>query len=188
VIGAEDYIFLQQYLDDPCIKTQTSFPDFLRRQTEKARAEARELMNDTRMALIEEDRQLWLGLNPLYKKVGPALSKMAKHPGLFIFSNKKPAFIGEILDFHGIKWPIDKILYSAGESKQKLILEKYLPPEIGAVLIDDQIENLIPVLAPERLKTVLAGWGYVSPGWRTASGLTVMTEDDFVAVLQSLPA
>jgi hypothetical protein len=113
-----------------------------------------------REQMLEHHRDLWLSWNPLYPGIDRVLAAQADNPGVWILSTKKAEFIGEILRYHGVPWPLDRTVYTGPRKKLDLIAD--LAGSETSWLIDDQIDHLD--FDHPTCRCFLALWGYVSPG------------------------
>lgn len=125
-----------------------------------------DLFYRSREKFLEQDRELWLDLNPLFPGMAELLRSVSGHQYFYILSTKKSDFIMEILDHHQIPWRRDRVLYPGPRTKKEII-QDVLPADGsgGAIFVDDQLDHLLVAAEDRRIKTHLASWGYVKPQW-----------------------
>ncbi len=162
--GAEDFvpIFLavQRGLE---IESQYDF-DALRQQLADQLPSYQQAFYTERDFLRQNHRELWLELNPLFKKIGEAFTDLSSYEKVFILTTKRQQDVEDILDHHGIAFPIDHIHAVKSDGKMERLQQIMssngaMPSE--TVYLEDQIDYLISA-KPLEVKVFLTEWGYVS--------------------------
>jgi phosphoglycolate phosphatase-like HAD superfamily hydrolase len=186
----EDFVLIQDLLaTGKTVENQEQFDEALRRMGDATRDSFKEIFYQARTRLLETERTLWLSLNRIYPHVDKALRMMAGWKDFVILSTKKPQFINEVLVFHGLTVPQERILYS--DREPKLMVTERVRNEGGyttAILVEDQIDHIRDNVNP-RVGVRLATWGYVKPEWLVApAAVPLVTPEEFVALVERLLA
>jgi phosphoglycolate phosphatase-like HAD superfamily hydrolase len=185
---AEDFVLIQEMLaNGQTVQDQAGFDDALRRAGKEKRDLFRKLAHEARTRLIAEDRDSWLAMNRLYPHVKDALLRMRTFPRVAVLSTKKPQFIIEILRWHGVDLPEERIVESVHEPK--LAATEKLRLQSGcarAYLVEDQIDH-IKGNTNKRVEGRLATWGYVRKEWLTPPlAAPLITPEEFLALVEDL--
>jgi len=163
--SGEDYLVVHEWAVEGRIPAdQGEFDASLGAKGDEVLAGFKTKIYAVRERLLEDHHELWLSWNPLYPGMARALAAQVDNPEVWILSTKKAEFIAEILRYHGVAWPLDRIVYTGPRKKLDLIGE--LSGARPTVLIDDQIDHLD--FHHPSCQSFLALWGYISPG---AAGL-----------------
>jgi phosphoglycolate phosphatase-like HAD superfamily hydrolase len=180
--SGEDYLIIHDAIRRGMdVKNQEVFDRERAAAGQDAMREYGRLFYEARGAFLEDDRELWLELNPLFPGMAEVLSKTAANPDFYILSTKKPVFIREILLHHGLDWDIDRILYP-GERSKREVMEDIMQKGEGAVFVDDQLDNLVTASANKDIAGHLASWGYVKQPWLEQKKIPVIGLDDVKAL------
>lgn len=159
--SGEDYLVVHEWAARGEVPgDQAAFDRSLEAKGPAALSELKQRLYAVRDELLARHRNLWLGWNPLYPGMAQALALQAANPAVWVLSTKKAEFIVEILAHHGVRWPLERTLYTGPRRKLDLIQER-----VGAqpaMLIDDQVDHL--AFDHPSCRCYLALWGYVSPG------------------------
>ena len=187
---AEDFVIIQEMLaTGVAVGNQAEFDEALHRAGGEKRELFRRLAYEARTGLMKEDRGAWLAMNRVYPHVKTAMVRMGSFARVAVLSTKKPQFIVEILRWHGIELPGERILESVHEPK--LAATERLRAHSGcarAYLVEDQIDHIRDNPYPE-VEVRLATWGYVRPEWLTPPlAATLLTPEGFEELLDGLLA
>jgi phosphoglycolate phosphatase-like HAD superfamily hydrolase len=185
---AEDFVLIQEMLaKGESVQDQAGFDAALLRAGKEKRELFRRLAHEARTGLLENDRGAWLAMNRLYPHVKEALLSMRSFPRLAILSTKRPQFIMEILGWHGVHLPEERILESVHEPK--LAATEKLRMRAGcerAYLVEDQVDA-IKGNTNRRVEGRLATWGYVREEWLTPPlAAPLITPEEFIALVEEL--
>jgi phosphoglycolate phosphatase-like HAD superfamily hydrolase len=183
----EDFLIIQEALAATSpVRDQAGFDELSRRAGPDKRARFRELFYQARSELLTRDRESWLSLNKVYPHMKKAFTRMAGSAPVLVLSTKKPRFIAEILSANDISLPPERILLSDGEPK--LVATERLRADGGfesAILIDDQIDHLREN-KNDRVRGLLAAWGYVQENWLSAAqrAVPIITAEGFLVLVE----
>jgi len=184
----EDFVLIQEMLaNGESVRDQSGFDEALLRAGKEKRELFRRLAYEARTGLLEKDRDAWLAMNRLYPHVKDALLRMRSFPRFAVLSTKKPQFIVEILRYHGVELPEDRILESVHEPKlaatEKLRAQSRCD---RAYLVEDQVDAIKGNANP-RVEGQLATWGYVRKEWLTPPlAAPLITPEGFLALVEEL--
>jgi phosphoglycolate phosphatase-like HAD superfamily hydrolase len=177
----EDYIVLVDIVARGIsIKNQEDFDRELFSNPPERLDLFRDLFYQTRKELIEKDFSHWMKLNPLYSGVKEPLEEVSSDSRVFILSTKVSDLIHKILQYYGVEWPEERILYPGKASKKELI-QSVLNNSgaMQATLLDDQLDHLLVAREDQRIVPVLAAWGYVKPEWLKQTLVPTLERKDF---------
>jgi hypothetical protein len=161
VRSGEDYVVLHRLISaGKAPGSQEEFDAFLASIGGGSLGRIKKSLYAVRESLLELHRELWLGWNPLYPGMADALCDLAGNARVFILSTKKAEFIAEILAYHKVPWPAQRIIYSGKE--RKLDIVERVAGSQKSVLIDDQVEHLD--FKHPSCACYAALWGYVTQG------------------------
>lgn len=159
VRSGEDYLVAHEWAAAGKVPAdQAAFDGTLNTKGSQELAELKRRLYAVREDLLSRHRSLWLSWNPLYEGIATALKAQVENSGVWILSTKKAEFIAEILAFNGVKWPLNRTLYTGTRKKLDMVAE--LSPEQTSVLIDDQVDHLD--FTDPLCRCYLASWGYVT--------------------------
>lgn len=170
-----DYLFVQACVEkgEP-VRTQEEFDAVVAADPAMA-ARYHTLFYRERSRLLAEEPDYWFSLNPLYSGMADMLGRLGDDQDVFILSTKEPAFIGRILEFHGVHWDASRILCSGAGRKRSLIGTMLDGRRIDtAIFIDDQPDHFRGKDGLD-IQCFLAGWGYVLPEWLKDDSYTTIT-------------
>lgn len=146
----------------------------------------KQLFGQTRDQWIEQARDEWIGMNPLFEGVAEKLQNLNGQPW-YIVTTKQERFVEQILQANQVELPID--IYGLDRKMGKQVVLQELLERHGkhAIrLIEDRLPTLHGVLANEKLKTVdlqLVDWGYNTPEDRVSArtqGIKVIGLNEFL--------
>lgn len=177
--GAE-YLLVHELLDEGRgAMDQRRFDDEIRRAGPRKMADFKERLYRVREEALEFHRSWWMARNPLFPGIAEALPQRSHDPDAWIISTKKAAFISEILAYHNVEWPLERILYTG--PRRKLDLIKETVGEKKSFLVDDQIDYLD--FTDPQVVCRLAAWGFIHPDWLDRPGVRALSLDDFTGIL-----
>ena len=189
--GAEDFIPLFLAVErDLEVESQTDF-DLLRRRLQHQLPQYQQAFYTERDFLRQHHRQLWLQLNPLFPEVQRALSARRSFDPIYILTTKRQTDVVEILEYHGITFPVEQIHAVASDEKMERlqqIMQAEQVPAADTVYIEDQVDYLLSA-APLGVDVHLADWGYVSSEQRQRAeeqGIPSLDQPAMAALLQDL--
>ena len=185
---AEDFVLIQEMLaEGKSVQDQAEFDAALLRAGAEKRELFRRLAHEARTRLLEKDRNAWLAMNGLYPHVKQALLSMKSFPRVAVLSTKKPRFIIEILRWHGVDLPQERIFESVHEPKLAATERIRLQAACErALLIEDQVDH-IKGNTNLRVQGRLATWGYVRKEWLTPPlAAPLITPEEFLALVEEL--
>lgn len=181
--SGEDYLVVHEWASQGRVpRSQEEFDASLAEKGAEYLLEAKKRLYEVREALLEHHRALWLSWNPLYPGMAGALASQVSNPAVWILSTKKAEFIVEILAHHGLRWPLERTLYTGPRRKLDIIGER--TPARPVELIDDQIDHL-DFEHPD-CRCFLALWGYTAPGAEGRAGASLGLEEA-VARISAFP-
>ncbi len=162
----EDFLLIQDLLARGVeVRDQA---DFDRRADEtgpERMALYRRLVYRVREEMVRDEKAYWLGLHRLFPALAGWLPALARQPAFRILSTKKPRFIVEVLEHHGVRLPPERIM-DAGTAPKLGIVSALLDREgfQRALFVEDQVGALAGN-RDGRIDCRLAAWGYVRPEW-----------------------
>jgi phosphoglycolate phosphatase-like HAD superfamily hydrolase len=166
--SGKDYVVIQKLISDGReVVDQRAFDAALRAEGPEGMARAKETFYDARSGLLALDRAYWLSLNRVYPHVHAPLAAVAHRDDVLVLSTKKSEFIVEILAANGIRFPIERVIYTGSRTKSEIIVAMLAGAD-RAVLVDDQIDHLLGCTDP-RIESHLALWGYIRTEWLAQS-------------------
>lgn len=167
-----DYLFLQRAISrNHPLQSQEEFDQLCREDPELNRDGDR-LFQEYRARFLSRQRQRWFSLNPLFPGVAEMLKAVLERPEVYILSTKPARFIGEILTFHSLLWPEERIICSKPREKGEIILEMIQEaPYTRAIFVEDQVDHLMKAKHP-KIRPFLAEWGYIREEWKHEEGIT----------------
>jgi phosphoglycolate phosphatase-like HAD superfamily hydrolase len=181
--SGEDYLVVHEWAARGQVPAnQAAFDATLAQKGPQELAHLKQRLYAVRDALLEKHHTRWLGWNPLYPGMAGALAAQASNPDVWILSTKKAEFIVEILNHHGVNWPLGRTIYTGTRRKLDIIAER-----VGSrpsALIDDQVDHLD--FAHPSCRCALALWGYVAPG-AAENAPDSLTLDKAVELIASFP-
>lgn len=168
--NGEDYIILLDAVrEEISLESQDDF-DALHAQFSPDELERfHEAFIEGRKMFLEEDREGWLEMNPLFPEVEETIRRCAGAESARILSTKPVDDIRLILDHWGVRWVESRIIYTPGKRKMAYIRD-FLDTQAGndkgsASFVEDQYANLRTGDDP-RISGYLAEWGYIQEAWR----------------------
>jgi phosphoglycolate phosphatase-like HAD superfamily hydrolase len=162
--SGEDYVVIQELVAGGLeVADQRAFDAALAARGPQGMARAKETFYAARSGLLASDRAYWLSLNRVYPHVQAPLAAVAARDDVLVLSTKKSEFIVEILAASGIRFPIERVIYTGSRTKAEIVVGM-LADSDGAVLVDDQIDHLVGCTDP-RIQVHLALWGYIRTEW-----------------------
>lgn len=181
--SGEDYLVVHEWASQGRVpRSQEEFDASLAEKGPEYLLEAKKRLYEVRESLLEHHRALWLSWNPLYPGMAEALASQSSNPAVWILSTKKAEFIVEILAHHGVRWPLERTLYTGPRRKLDIIGER--TPGRPVELIDDQIDHL-DFHHPD-CRCFLALWGYIAPDAEGRAGASLGL-DAAVARISAFP-
>ena len=186
--SGEDFVLVQELIDHEArVNNQADFDSAWRRPGIPSRKVFKDLFYQARSTLMDQDRQAWLSMNPVYPHVASAISRLAPAVPFYILSTKRPHFVRETLEANGIRVPPERVLYSEEEPKL-LTIEKLLQSRgaAHALFVEDQIDAIRGNTNP-LIQVYLASWGYVQESWLEGTpAVPLLTPEAFVKLLAGL--
>ncbi len=177
-----DYVLLQEALDKGIpLASQKNFDDLQARIGSVTMSGYREAFYSVREFLLENHREFWISLNPLFECFIPGLKAAVREPEYTIISTKKSSFVAEILNSNNIRWPADRIIDSGNERKLSII-GALLTDTDRAVFIDDQIDHLLGN-SDSRIEPKLAEWGYIKDEWLGQTEVETIGKEELLSIL-----
>ena len=166
--GAEDFVPLLMSMEqNRSITSQEAFNSFKEAHKEQL-PEFIAAFYAERDFLFQNEKELWLSLNPLFEHVGEAFKERSSFENLRVLTTKRQLDAYEIFKFQGIDFPKEQILYVKADDKpQRLpeLLEKNQADFSESVYIEDQVDFLV-ASSKRNIGSFLTDWGYVSPEQR----------------------
>ncbi|MFP4384392.1 MAG: HAD family hydrolase [Spirochaetia bacterium] len=177
-----DYVLLQKALDKGIpLTSQKDLDDLQEHIGSETMAGYREAFYSVREFLLENHREFWISLNPLFECFIPGLKAAVREPEYTIISTKKSSFLAEILNSNNIRWPADRIIDS-GKERKLSIIGTLLTDTDRAVFIDDQIDHLLGN-TDNRIKPKLAEWGYIKDEWLDQTEVDTIGKEELLSLL-----
>lgn len=166
--GAEDFVPLLMSMEQNLnITSQEAFNGF--KETHKEQLpEFIAAFYAERDFLFQNEKELWLSLNPLFEQVGQAFQERTSFENLRVLTTKRQLDAYEIFKFQGIDFPKEQILYvKAADKPQRLpaLLESNQADFNASVYVEDQVDFLV-ASKKRNIGSFLTDWGYVSPEQR----------------------
>ena len=183
VRSGEDYLIAHEWAASGRIPDgQSQFDESLKAAGTEALATRKAALYRVRDALLASHRPQWLSWNPLYPGIAEALRGQVNNPWVWILSTKKAEFIVEILAHQGVRWPLERTLYTG--TNRKLDMIRDLHTERPSLLIDDQIDHLD--FSDRWCRCYLALWGYADPA-SAALAKATLTLTQACALIKAFP-
>jgi phosphoglycolate phosphatase-like HAD superfamily hydrolase len=181
--SGEDYVVIQDLIAGGReVADQQAFDAALAARGPQGMARAKDAFYAARSGLLASDRSYWLSLNRVYPHVHAPLAAVAARDDVLVLSTKKSEFIVEILAANGIRFPIERVIYTGSRTKEEIVVGM-LAGSDGAVLVDDQIDHLLGCIDP-RIEVHLALWGYIRTEWLAQHpGVPRLEESGFEALV-----
>lgn len=189
--GAEDFIPLFLAVKrDLEVESQFDF-DLLRRRLQHQLSQYQQAFYTERDFLRRHHRRLWLQLNPLFPAVKRALAARSSFDHIYILTTKRQPDVVDILEYHGIDFPVGQIHAVASDGKMERlqeIMQAEQVPTVDTGYIEDQVDYLLSA-APLGVDVRLADWGYVSAEQQHSAaehGIPSIDQAAMTALLQNL--
>ncbi|MBN1697202.1 MAG: HAD family hydrolase [Spirochaetales bacterium] len=182
----EDYLFIQEIIEKGItIRNQESFDRYCGHEGEEKKSLFKALFYQARTALLEDEREYWMGLNPVFSHMQGPLRSAIRSPGFYILSTKREDFIRDICMHWGLS-PRPGCVIDSGKERKLSIVSSLLDglKMKRAVFIDDQIDHLREN-EDGRIRPCLASWGYIQKTW-LASGFRVIAKQEIAGICASL--
>ncbi|MBN1413031.1 MAG: hypothetical protein JW969_19485 [Spirochaetales bacterium] len=184
--NSEDYLVLCEAINDARpLRSQADFDALLKSSNSGKLRQFRDCFYEARTALLSEDRDYWLGLNPLYPHMKKILQHTRLSQQLYILSTKRPGFIREVLLQNGLPIDNEKILNNGQRTKYDIIRETMKNRKSDkALFIDDQLDHLLKADDP-RVTCYLPLWGYIQKEWTANSRILPLSIPESVRLLEA---
>jgi phosphoglycolate phosphatase-like HAD superfamily hydrolase len=179
--SGEDYLVAHEWAARGLVPNdQTAFDRSLEEKGPQVLTQLKAKLYRVRDDLLARHRSLWLSWNPLYEGIAEALKSQLDNPEVRILSTKKAEFIVEILEQHGVAWPLERTLYTGSRKKLDIVAE--MASGQKSILIDDQVDHL--TFSDPQCHCYLALWGYVDPEAviRARETLTLAQAHDLISL------
>ena len=166
--GAEDFIPLLMTMEQNLsITSQEAFNSF-REHLQERLPDYVAAFYAERDYLFQNEKELWLSLNPLFEHVGKAFKERSSFENLRILTTKRQLDAYEIFKFQGIDFPKEQILYVKADDKPQRLPELLKSQQAEfekSVYVEDQVDFLVASKG-QNIGSFLTDWGYVSPEQR----------------------
>ncbi len=123
------------------------------------------LFGETRDTWINDSKDEWLTMNPLFNHVRERLNQLSKHHRWYIVTTKQERFVSQILNANQIELP-EEFIFGLEKKKSKeaiLITLQKTHPGQTIYFVEDRLPPLLDVLKSRQLhniKLFFATWGY----------------------------
>ena len=187
--GAED--FIPMYLTMTAgvrIENQHDFTTFRATHAEQL-ATYQQAFYAERDYLLQHEKTIWLGLNPLFKGMKDALLACTSFDRTYILTTKRQQDVQEVFEFQQIPFPSDHIIYMKAAGKSQKLLDMIREHEAvfeETIYVEDQIEFLT-ASRQHNIGSYLVEWGYVSDQQRALArqqDIPIITPQEFARLLQ----
>jgi len=189
--GAEDFLpIIRAVFSDRQVDTEDEFRLF-REIPPRVLEESKKLFYEERDFLRQNEKELWLNLNPLFPGIGDGFRRLQPYQNVYILTTKRKEDVEDILRYYDIDFPTEHINAVGTEQKfQRLIeLSEYTGCSLNdTIYLEDQI-NFLPPAQSAGCTVYLAGWGYVSPQHRktaAANSISVIDEKRFAELIEEV--
>jgi len=189
--GAEDFLPIMRAVHSGRpIHCEADF-NFFRDNSPEQLELSKKLFYTERDYLRQNEKSLWLDLNPFFPGIGEEFAKLHPFENVHILTTKRCEDVTEILHHNGIEFPEEQI--NAVDTSRKFSRLNDIARRTGfelqdVIYIEDQINFLPPALAAGA-KVYLAGWGYVSPEQRDiaeAHSIPIIESAEYADIIRNL--
>ena len=162
--GAEDFVPLFMTIEQNISITRQKDFDLFREAHKEHLTEYVEAFYAERDFLKNNEKELWLDLNPLFEGFAEELQQRPSFERLHILTTKRQDDVVQIFQHWNISFPAKQITYmnATGKSQKLLnILQEHDADFAESVYFEDQVDFLV---ASQRhnIGSYLVDWGYVS--------------------------
>ena len=189
--GGEDYVLLFWTIENNIPVTNQQEFDALREEHRDILIKYKKQFYVERDFLLQQDKEQWLRLNPLFEGIEDALKQNDAYKHVHILTTKRRTDVLEILTYHGLDFPAEQITYTKASDKVPILLnllQEHNASIRDSVFVEDQIEFLIEPKS-HQIQTYLVGWSYISNAQRATAQqheIPVIDVAEFTSILHAM--
>jgi phosphoglycolate phosphatase-like HAD superfamily hydrolase len=186
--GAEDFVPMYLAIESGVrIENQNAFNEFRATHADQLFTYQRAFYAE-RDYLQQNEKEIWLGINPLFEGTKEALQACESFDTRYILTTKRQQDVAEIFAYQQIPFPVDHIVYMKADGKPQKLLG--MIREHGATFeetayVEDQVDFLVRS-QQHKIGSYLVEWGYVSEEQKNLArrhNIPIISPPEFVSLL-----